>query len=360
MSMDTKRLDANAFARAFGADALRQAMDGGWAPGPNWPEPDWSLLDDRRGILPEFPDDALPEPWRDWVERSARGAGVTTAHVAVPLIGIASSQIGGARRVQASRSWSEPMTVWVASIGFSGTGKTPGIDVVRRALAHIEQDRRTTIAELQRQHETQAEAAKAARKKWQADVADAIAAGAAGRSCRDRPFVAPRLSVSNATIERLTTLIEVRPRGILALYDELAGLFANMGRYSGGSDRAFWLEAWNGKSYTVERMGRPPVILDNLLVGVVGGLQPDKLSRAFDGDADGMYARMCFAWPSEPAYRPLSDEVGEVEPDTVNALARLINLDAGEEAAFISPIASRPASVVSLPVDSVCRYSGAA
>jgi hypothetical protein len=43
---------------------------------------------------------------------------------------------------------------------------------------------------------------------------------------------------------------------------------------------------------------------------------------------------MCFAWPSEPAYRPLSDDVAEVEPETVNALARLVNLEAGDAAAF--------------------------
>ncbi len=29
-----------------------------------WPEPDWSLLDDRRGTLPDFPLDVLTEPWR--------------------------------------------------------------------------------------------------------------------------------------------------------------------------------------------------------------------------------------------------------------------------------------------------------
>jgi hypothetical protein len=231
------------------------------------------------------------------------------------------------------------MTVWVASIGFSGTGKTPGIDVVRRALALIEQNRRTRIAELERAHETRAEAAKAARKKWKAELDQAIAAGQPPPVQPDAaaevgPFVAPRLCVSNATIERLTTLLEARPRGMLALYDELAGLFSNMGRYSKGSDREFWLEAWNGKSYTVERMGRPPIMLDNLLVGVVGGLQPDKLSPAFAGDADGMYGRICFAWPSEPAYQPLSDEVAEVEPETVNALSRLIELEAGDAPSF--------------------------
>ena len=35
---------------------------------------------------------------------------------------------------------------------------------------------------------------------------------------------------------------------------------------SGGQDNEFWLEAWNGSAYTVERMGRPPIALDHLLV----------------------------------------------------------------------------------------------
>jgi hypothetical protein len=42
-----------------------------------WGEPDWSLLDDRRGQLPEFPVDALSPACREWVERAAHGAGVT-------------------------------------------------------------------------------------------------------------------------------------------------------------------------------------------------------------------------------------------------------------------------------------------
>jgi hypothetical protein len=91
-------------------------------------------------------------------------------------------------------------------------------------------------------------------------------------------------------------------------------------------DNEFWLEAWNGNSYLVERMSRPPITVEHLLVGVVGGLQPDKLSRSFVGDQDGMYARICFSWPSEPPYRPLSDDVAEIEPEVVNAFSRLIKL----------------------------------
>src|SRR5260221_8998037 len=82
----------------------------------------------------------------------------------------------------------------------------------------------------------------------------------------------------------------------------------NMSRYSGGQDNEFWLEAWNGNPYIVERMGRDPICVEYLLVGVVGGFQPDKLSRSLKGDLDGMYARVLFSWPSEPPYRPLTNE----------------------------------------------------
>src|ERR1700752_471267 len=108
----------------------------------NWVDPDWSILEDRRGDLPEFPIDTLPVPCQRWVERAAHGAGVTPAHVAVPLLGIVSSVIGTSRRVMASRSWTQAMTSWTAVVGFSGTGKTPGIDATKRALSQIERSRR--------------------------------------------------------------------------------------------------------------------------------------------------------------------------------------------------------------------------
>jgi hypothetical protein len=149
-------------------------------------------------------------------------------------------------------------------------------------------------------------------------------------------FVTPRLYISDSTIERLAILLQASPRGALVIADELAGLFLNMGRYSNGSDREFWLEAWNGKGYVVERMGRPAVRLENLLVGIVGGLQPDKLVKSFEGDHDGMYARVCFSWPEEPAYKPLTNDVAEIEPDLINALSRLIGLDDGDDDEFVS------------------------
>lgn len=296
-----------------------------------WGEPDWSIFDDRRGELPEFPVDVLAPALKNYLERAARGAGVTIAHVAVPLISITSGILGAARRIQASRSWREPLTIWTALLGFSGTGKTPGIKVTKLALTYIEENRVQKIAELERKHETRLEASKAAHKKWLGAVEEATEAGRPPppmpmEAAKVPPFVRPRIFVTDATVEKLTVLLQVQPSGIQGIYDELAGLFANMGRYSSGSDKAFWLEAWNGNSYAAERMGRPSVDVKHLLVGITGGLQPDKMAASFEGDDDGMYARVCFAWPSEPAYQPLSDDVDEREPELINALEKLVRL----------------------------------
>jgi hypothetical protein len=104
----------------------------------DWDDPDWTLLDDRRGELPEFPIEVFTGPWREWLRRASHGAGVRPEHVAVPLLGVASSLIGTARRVRASRSWSEPMTLWTCVVAAPGDRKTPGLNVTVRALDLIE------------------------------------------------------------------------------------------------------------------------------------------------------------------------------------------------------------------------------
>jgi hypothetical protein len=234
------------------------------------------------------------------------------------------------------------MTCWVSTVGFSGTGKTPGIDATRRALVLVERNRKERIADIRRAHETKRETAKALRDAWKKQLngiasegvvdlnkyrKEAKAEPAMPQEAEDPgPFVAPQLHVSNSTIERLAQILQVQPQGALLLLDELAGLFLNMSRYSGGQDNEFWLEAWNGSHYTVERMSRPAISIDHLLVGVVGGMQPDKLARSFRGDADGMSARFLFSWPLEPPYQPLANDVAEIEPEIVNAITRLVEL----------------------------------
>jgi Protein of unknown function (DUF3987) len=322
--------------------ALREIPSAKGEPLHTWEQPDWSLLEDRRGELPEFPIDVLSAGWQAWALETSHGSGTTPAHVVVPLLGIASGIVGVARRVQISRSWIEPIAMWTAVVGSSGTGKTPGIDASKRALALIEKTRRTKIEEQKRAHDERVDVAKIALKAWKKQVEEAAKKGGPRpKKPKDAEdpgiFVPPRLYVSDTTIERIAMLLEVRPCGLLLLADELSGLFLNMGRYNSGRDNEFWLEAWNGKSFLQERVGRKPISVDHLIVGVTGGLQPDKLSRSFDGDLDGMYARILFAWPDEPPYKELTDLIAEVEPKIVNALTQLVRMGDPDEDGTFAP-----------------------
>ena len=321
-----------------------------------WDEPDWTLLDDRRGELPDFPVDVLTPAWQEWLLRACHGAGVRPEHVAVPLIGVASSLIGTARRVRASTSWSEPMTLWTCLVADSGDRKTPGLNVVRRALGLIEKSNSAATSAKRLAHATLAQKAKEVKKQWKRDREAALKASPP----REPPpipteaidpgnFIEPSLYATDPTIERLAALLQARPRGMVLIRDELAGLFANMSRYSGGSDRPFWLEAWNGERHVVERVSGS-IAIDHLLVGVVGSFQPDKLARALAGDEDGMSGRFLFAWPSAPDYRPLTNDAAEVEPELQGALTALIRLPSEDVDGVFAP------QTISLSVRAIAEF----
>jgi hypothetical protein len=303
----------------------------------SWDDPDMSLLEDRRGDLPDFPLTHLSKDLQGWVKDAANGKACTVDHVAVPLLGVASSLIGVSRRAQASPSWVQPMTLWVAIVGASGTGKTPGLDASRDALAEIEKQYQLRIGALRLEHNTRADKADALLKQWKKDLKEATEEG---KDPPPRPpdgpgeFINPRLFFSNATTERIADLLMARPQGALQVSGELAGLFLNMKRYHSGSDKEFWLEAWNGGPYPVERKGRPPTPVKYLLVGVVGGFQPDKMVDSFKGSEDGMYARLLFSWPDEAPYQPLA--LKKVEPLIVKVFERLAHLG-GDDPEDFSP-----------------------
>ena len=83
-----------------------------------------------------------------------------------------------------------------------------------------------------------------------------------------------------------------------------AGWLNNMQRYSNGTDRPFWLTAWTGSSYRVDRKtsARQSFPASRWYFGTI---QPDRLAAAFKGADHGLPARFLFCWPeARPFARP--------------------------------------------------------
>src|SRR5881394_2671257 len=97
-----------------------------------WDEPDMRVLRLHRRPAPPLPLDVFGPAWRRWIERTAEAAACPPDNVAGPLLASASALIGNARWAQETPGWAEPPHLWVAVVGDSGTGKSPGADSLMR------------------------------------------------------------------------------------------------------------------------------------------------------------------------------------------------------------------------------------
>ena len=110
----------------------------------------------------------------------------------------------------------------------------------------------------------------------------------------------------DATVEKLGELLNENPRGLLLIRDELAGFLAHLESEQYQSDRAFYLEAFNGDGrFTYDRIGRGTVHIGNCTVSMIGGVQPTRIAplvrAAIRGtNNDGLIERLQLAvWPDD-------------------------------------------------------------
>src|SRR6266851_1983578 len=72
-----------------------------------WPAPELSLLEDGRPVVPAFPLDVVPQPWREWVSDTACGAGAPIDYVAQAVLGAVAGLCGAGAKACVTQSWSE-------------------------------------------------------------------------------------------------------------------------------------------------------------------------------------------------------------------------------------------------------------
>lgn len=350
---------------------------------PIWPEPDPRFL---RSVLPPPPElplrDVLGPLLAQWVREAAEAKGAPPDYVFASVLAVASATIGNARWVSPWKGWADPPLIWVMCIGLPSAGKSPAIDAAMKPLRDVERPLREKARKAQQEWQEKADLAKLAEATWKEAARAAIKDGKpapekpAGCEAGPCPHI-PRLVVNDGTIEKLGAILAKQPRGTFQMRDELAGWLEGMQRYSGGgSDRPFWLEAYGGRGFTVERMGREPLTIDRLSIGVLGGIQPDRLkSLLFKADDDGLLARFLPIWPNPvPVRRPgawadealmervlrrlltlqmVTDDTGETRPwfvpFTENARAEMDDfrakvreLEAGAEGLLLSFIGKLP------------------
>jgi hypothetical protein len=233
----------------------------------------------------------------------------------------------------AGAGWSEPPVLWCGLVGSPSSGKSPAMDAAFTLVHHAEEALAAGYDDTRRDHETKIQVAKATREDWEAKVKTAIKEG---KPPPPMPLQAeveelpprPRIRIADATVEAKAKLASALPRGLLLVRDELSGWLGSFDKYGGGgADRAFALEMYGGRAYVVDRVKNPlPIRIAHLSIGVLGGVQPDKLGLVLEGPDDGLAARLLWTWPDAlPEFRLAREPI--LETPAAHAFTRLTDLE---------------------------------
>lgn len=310
---------------------------------PPWQTPDMAILGSGRSSAPTFPIDVLGDFWSPWAKAQAEGRSSPVDYVAAGLLAAASTLIGNARRAAVHEKWIEPTHAWFAIIGDPSAGKTQALKATLEILRAFDSEQLAERKRLRQAHDRSVLDAKIAHKAWKKAAERAMKGGFDAPAMPEEADVpafdeVPRFAIIDATVEKVARVLATSPKGILLERDELAGWLGSFDRYGGGGDRAFWLEAYNGGWYTIDRVGEPDtVVIDRLAVGVIGGFQPDRLQLVVSGGDDGLAARFLFFWPDPPRGFKIRPVQTDDRRATV-ALRRLRDLElAVDEAGRLRP-----------------------
>jgi DNA primase catalytic core len=256
-------------------------------------------LTDQSLDLADYLPPSLTEPLSKWCEWLAlRPAVVLTA-----LLTGASTlhKVGTELVIHRNKHFKVPPTIYSALVAESGQLKSPVFsNIVRLPLNKLRQEALDAYKAAMEDHEAAMEAWEKSEKKEK----------------KPEPPKEPTLfyftGYSGESIPVQTS--KAPEKAMLALIDELSGLFNSANSYRGGrgADKQDLLSYFDGSGQTVLRVSGVKVDVERIYLSIFGTIQPEILKNHMMDctDPDGQWARFLFV--NQPqAFAPLGDDDGQ-------------------------------------------------
>jgi Protein of unknown function (DUF3987)/Bifunctional DNA primase/polymerase, N-terminal len=250
----------------------------------------------QRYAVPAFPLEILSPTIKHFVMTQAEIVGCDRSAMAMAVLAALSGALDHrfALKIMRHGGWWASPRLWVLLVGDPSVKKTPIINSATDEIDRIQ----------------------AARfRQYQNDKKEYVAAGGEPDKFRDPP---DRYTAYDVTTEKLGIILAKQERGILIKRDELSGWIGSMEKYSANSrgssaDRAFWLKSFDGGPFTVDRVSRADLQIQNLSASIIGGIQPARLAELHGLTSDGLLQRFLPVMAGHSTFPVDRNMTGEAE-----------------------------------------------
>ena len=286
-----------------------------------------------------FPVENFPSALRAFITETAASFPVPVDMIGVPVLVLAGAAIGATRRIRLKAGWEESSALYAAIVAPPGALKSPALAAVA-----------VPVYEKQKQHKKEYEQSKQQHEGDLALYARDLGAYQKGHSSvppiKPKPPTLERSWTGDTTVERLAGLLSENSRGFPIIRDELSAWVKSLNQYKGGkgSDKQFYLSAWNSAAIAVDRQSKP-ILIDHPFLSVVGCIPPDVLPDLDDesGREDGFLHRLLFTYLPPHSVRwtetVVSSSVKEAYTQLMARLYALTMADAGPVVLELHPLA---------------------
>ncbi|GGI92324.1 YfjI family protein [Legionella impletisoli] len=274
--------------------------------------PPRQLPESRPSVMP-FQAEMLPEAIRDYVYDVADRQQSLPDFVAVAAIVGLSGLLGRKASICPKQldDWTVTPNQWGAIIGRPSAMKSPSMKEAIKPLRQFDVDSTQEFEENLQNYEEECQLI-----ELEKQTAKIKAKNALKKDDRESAKEALKISessfmptrkrrvVNDATVEKLGELLKENSNGLILVRDELSGWLAKLNKEEHQTDRAFYLECFDGNGYySYDRIGRGTIVIPNCTLSIIGGIQPSKIATlvrdAIRGTADdGLIQRFQLAiWP---------------------------------------------------------------
>jgi len=270
---------------------------GDWRGAKNSISPPIEIKEEPESSHEFFPIDVFPKFMQDYILELKRTLNFHPDFSAAAAMYAISTINGNKFKLKVKNGWEAQTIFWFACVGYPGTIKTHPVKTMINPLYEIDRIQKLIYDAEMKEYDPEAKPRQPKPKFKQ-------------------------LLISDYTIEALHQIHDFNKRGIGLYKDELVGFLNDMNKYRKGSDEQFWLESFNNGTYTVNRVTKEPLMIENICINIIGTIQHDVLNKIINEyKGNGLIDRFLFT-ASENVVYPLNNE--EIDLDLANYWTKIV------------------------------------